>query len=96
MWAAVLPGVRVRSFHLEVMRADEGAAVVGLPEREGAEVAVLLTDPYSFQTDGFAAQANTALPGLAVVGGADRWRLGELTVPWSKVAPRGGSLAQRW
>jgi len=36
---------------------------------EGAEVAVLLSDPYSFPTDGFAVQANTALPGLAVVGG---------------------------
>jgi len=69
VWAAILPGVRVRSFHLEVMRADAGAAVVGMPEVEGAEVAVLLSDPYSFPTDGFAVQANTALPGLAVVGG---------------------------
>lgn len=32
----------------------------------------------------------------AVIGGADRWRLGELTVPWSLVAPRSGPLAQRW
>lgn len=33
---------------------------------------------------------------LPVVGGPDRWRLGELTVPWSLVAPRTGPLAQRW
>lgn len=33
---------------------------------------------------------------LPVIGGADRWRLGELTVPWSLVAPRSGPLAQRW
>jgi len=31
-------------------------------------VVVLLTDPYSFPVDGFLAQANAVLPGLAVVG----------------------------
>lgn len=67
--AAELPGVRLRPFHLEVMRAEAGAAVVGLPERDGDEVAVLLADPYSFPADGFVAQANGALLGLAVVGG---------------------------
>ncbi len=69
VFAAVLPGVRLRSFHLEVMRAEAGAAVVGMPELDGGDVAVLLTDPYSFPVDGFLAQANTALPGLPVVGG---------------------------
>ncbi|MCW2615955.1 MAG: hypothetical protein JWN08_2949 [Frankiales bacterium] len=67
--AAVLPGVRLRPFHLEVMRSDAGAAVVGLPERDGDEVALLLADPYSFPADGFVSQTNSALPGLAVVGG---------------------------
>ncbi len=69
VFAAVLPGVRLRSFHLEVMRTDAKAAVVGMPELDGDDVAVLLTDPYSFPVDGFLAQANTALPGLPVVGG---------------------------
>lgn len=69
VFAAVLPGIRVRSFHLEVLHAEGSAAVVGLPEREGEEIAVLLSDPYSFPADGFLAQANTALPGLSVVGG---------------------------
>ena len=69
VFAAVLPDVRVRSFHLEVMRADAGAAVVGLPELDGDDVAVLLADPFSFPADGFLAQANAALPGLPVVGG---------------------------
>jgi small ligand-binding sensory domain FIST len=67
--AAVLPGVRVRSFHLEVMRADAGAAVVGMPEQDEDDVAVLLADPFSFPADGFVTQANRALPGLPVVGG---------------------------
>ena len=69
VFAAVLPDVRVRSFHLEVMRADAGAAVVGMPELDEDDVAVLLADPYSFPADGFLAQANVALPGLPVVGG---------------------------
>lgn len=69
VFAAVLPDVRVRSFHLEVMRADAGAAVVGMPELDEDDVAVLLADPYSFPADGFLTQANLALPGLPVVGG---------------------------
>lgn len=69
VFAAVLPDVRVRSFHLEVMRADAGAAVVGMPELDEDDIAVLLADPYSFPADGFLTQANLALPGLPVVGG---------------------------
>ena len=69
VFTAVLPGVRLRPFHLEVLPAEHGAAVVGLPERAGEEVALLLVDPYSFPADGFVSQVSTALPGLAVVGG---------------------------
>jgi small ligand-binding sensory domain FIST len=76
VFAAVLPGVKVRSFHLEVMRADAGAAVVGMPEHDDDDVAVLLADPYSFPADGFITQANVALPGLPVVGGIAAGPLG--------------------
>jgi small ligand-binding sensory domain FIST len=72
VFAAVLPEVRLRTFHLEVMRAEAGAAVVGLPELAGDDAAVLLADPYSFPADGFLAQVNQALPGLPVVGGLAR------------------------
>jgi small ligand-binding sensory domain FIST len=69
VWAAVLPGVRVRVFHLEVIRTPGGMAILGLPEGEDAdEVAVVLADPYSFPTDGFVEQANEALA-LPLVGG---------------------------
>jgi small ligand-binding sensory domain FIST len=69
VWAAVLPGVRVRAFHLEVIRTPNGMAILGLPEGEDAdEVAVLVADPYSFPADGFVEQANDAL-GLPLVGG---------------------------
>ena len=70
VWAAVLPGAAMRTFHLEVMRADEGMAVIGLPERrEDDQVALLLADPYSFPADGFVSRANSALEGLPFVGG---------------------------
>jgi small ligand-binding sensory domain FIST len=70
VWAAALPGASVRAFHLEVMRADEGMAVVGMPERTADDnVAVLLADPYSFPVDGFVSRANVALEGLSIVGG---------------------------
>ena len=76
VFAAVLPDVRLRTFHLEVLPADAGAAVVGLPEVEGDEVAVLLADPYSFPAAGFVAQANAVMPGLPVVGGLAAGLLG--------------------
>jgi small ligand-binding sensory domain FIST len=69
VWAAVLPGVRVRAFHLEVIRTSGGMAILGLPEGEAAdEVAVVIADPYSFPADGFVEQANDALK-LPLVGG---------------------------
>ncbi|MDQ1496156.1 MAG: hypothetical protein QOG69_2639 [Actinomycetota bacterium] len=69
VWAGVLPGVRVRAFHLEVIRTPNGMAILGLPEGEDAdEVALLVADPYSFPADGFVEQANDAL-GLPLVGG---------------------------
>jgi small ligand-binding sensory domain FIST len=70
VWCAVLPDVRVRTFHLEVMPASAGMAVVGLPERADEDVvAVLLADPWSFPIDGFVERSNAALGGLPLVGG---------------------------
>src|SRR3954447_24315263 len=70
VWCAVLPDVRVRTFHLEVMPADAGMAVVGLPERGDDDVVgVLLADPWSFPVDGFVERSNDALSGLPFVGG---------------------------
>lgn len=50
--------------------------------------------PYGARQQAVAAFGQVAAQ-LPVTGGADRWRLGELTVPWSLVAPRTGPLAQR-
>jgi len=70
VWCAVLPEVRVRTFHLEVMPASNGMAVVGLPERQPDDaVVVVLADPWSFPIDGFVERSNEAMPGLPLVGG---------------------------
>jgi small ligand-binding sensory domain FIST len=71
VWVGVLPGAGLRTFHLEVMPAEAGAAVIGLPEVGGSrdEVALLLADPYSFPAEGFVAQAGRTLPALPFVGG---------------------------
>jgi small ligand-binding sensory domain FIST len=70
VWCALLPDVHTRSFSLEVMPAESGMAVVGMPEQHPDDaVAILLADPWSFPVDGFIEQTNNALPGLPIVGG---------------------------
>jgi small ligand-binding sensory domain FIST len=70
VWAAVLPGLQPRTFHLDVLRSHDSLAVLGMPEpRLEDVVAVLLADPYTFPADGFVEQANDQLPGLPLVGG---------------------------
>ena len=84
VWAARLPGTRIRPFRLhshrvarpfEGMQApgagpNGGMAVGGLPDPWPDErVALLFADPYSFPVDGFLARCNTLLPDLPFVGG---------------------------
>jgi small ligand-binding sensory domain FIST len=103
VWAAVLPGAHIRSFHLEVMRVDDGLAVVGLPERHPDDSAcVLLADPFSFPVDTFVEGINDKMPGLPIVGGvasgvhgAGSTRLVLGAGRWT-AAPSGSSSAARW
>ncbi len=77
VWAAALPGVRVRTFHLEVLPGPEGLVVVGTPpgaEQDG--LALLLADPFSFPVDGFVSGANVNLPGLPMAGALPSGPLG--------------------
>jgi small ligand-binding sensory domain FIST len=70
VWAAALPGVRLRTFHLDVIRTPDGLTVLGLPDPEIDDaVGVLLADPWSFPVDGFVELSNEVLPGLPLVGG---------------------------
>ena len=84
VWAAKLPGTRIRPFRLHSHRVTRpfegmhtpgqgpngGVAVAGLPDPWPDErVALLFADPYSFPVDGFLARCNTLLPDLPFVGG---------------------------
>jgi small ligand-binding sensory domain FIST len=70
IWGASLPGARLRSFHLEVMRTEHSLAVVGMPTRRGDdELALLLADPWSFPAEGFVSSSASALDDLPLVGG---------------------------
>jgi small ligand-binding sensory domain FIST len=70
VWAAVLPGAELRTFHLSVLRGDESLTVLGLPDAAAEHnVAVLLADPRTFPIDGFVELSNEVLPGLPLVGG---------------------------
>ena len=70
VWAARLPSVSVRAFHLEVLRTPENIAVLGMPDRHDSDVvSVLLADPWSFPADGFVDHSHASLRGLPIVGG---------------------------
>lgn len=70
VWAACMPSVSVRAFHLEVLRMTESVAVLGMPVRRDDDVVgVVIADPYSFPADGFVARSHDSLGGLPLVGG---------------------------
>lgn len=70
VWVASIPSVRIRAFHLEVLRTSDTVAVLGMPDRRDDDVVgVLLADPWSFPIDGFVGHSHEALQGLPIVGG---------------------------
>ena len=70
VWAAVLPGARVRAFHLEVMRVEDNLTVLGLPSAMADDrVGLMLVDPWTFPVDGFVDWSHEVLSGLPIVGG---------------------------
>jgi small ligand-binding sensory domain FIST len=69
VWVARIPGLRARSFHLEVLPASDGHQIVGLPGRRRDDViALLFTDPWSFPASDFTLHADTLLNDLPLVG----------------------------
>lgn len=82
VWAAALPGARVRPLRLRAERVDGEIQVGGFPEiRDDDAAAVLLVDPYSVPVGGFLERCNELAPrfplvgGLASAGGPGRNRL---------------------
>ena len=47
VWVVSAPELRLRSFHLEVIRTDTAMTVVGMPELEDASAGLLLVDPWT-------------------------------------------------
>jgi small ligand-binding sensory domain FIST len=70
VFLAQVPGIRLRTFHLEVMRTSESIAVVGMPPLDGEDqLALVLADGYSFPVEGFVEQSDQMLVGLPLAGG---------------------------
>jgi len=69
VWAGRIPGLRARSFHLEVMAGADGHHIVGLPGRRRDDVvAIVFTDPWSFPANDFASHSAVLMTDLPVVG----------------------------
>jgi small ligand-binding sensory domain FIST len=69
VWAAALDGGRAEPFHAEAQRLEDGVAISGIPDLEGASAVVLLPDPYSFPTDALLRDLAERAPGVPIVGG---------------------------
>jgi small ligand-binding sensory domain FIST len=69
VWAAALGDGAVEPFHARLVETDDGGAVAGLPDLEGAAAAILLPDPHSFPTAGLLERLPSAAPGVPVIGG---------------------------
>lgn len=77
VWVASLPGVRLRAFHLEVLRTPETIAVVGMPPaHDDDQVGLVLADAWSFPIEGFVDHSAVAYPGLALCGAVAAGREG--------------------
>ena len=69
-WAAVLPGVRITPYRLEVTRVGDNLHIGGLPQPASDDrVAAMLVDPYTFPIGAFLERGNSAAPGFPLVGG---------------------------
>ncbi|HEX2497813.1 MAG TPA: FIST N-terminal domain-containing protein [Actinomycetes bacterium] len=70
VWAGHLPAAKLRPFRLDVLRTQNGMAVIGLPDITTQDrVGLLFADPFTFPIDGFVDRSNDLVPGFPYVGG---------------------------
>lgn len=83
VWAASFPDGVVSTFHAETLEVDseQGVAVGGIPDLEGAAGVILLPDPFTFPVDGVLSELAARAPGVPVLGGVS-----------SAARPGGGSV----
>lgn len=76
VWAASLGTGSAGSFHATV-HETEGAVIAGMPDLEGADGVILLTDPRSFPADGVLHALGPQVPDVPVLGGLASAGLGD-------------------
>jgi small ligand-binding sensory domain FIST len=69
VWAATLDAGSARPFHATVTEDGDTGVLEGLPELTGDSALILLSDPYSFPTDGVLDGLAREAPGVPVLGG---------------------------
>ncbi|HEY3021411.1 MAG TPA: FIST N-terminal domain-containing protein [Solirubrobacteraceae bacterium] len=77
VWAAWLGDGTALPFHAGVEEIDDGLAVSGVPDLEGAAAAILLPDPISFPTDQVLEAVAERAPGVPIIGGVASARTSE-------------------
>ena len=98
VWAAALGDGAASAFHAEVHEVDEGFAVSGIPDLEGAGGAIVLPDPFSFPTDAVLAELHERAPGVPVLGGlaSARGEAGDGALFLGEQAVAGGAVGVRF
>jgi small ligand-binding sensory domain FIST len=69
VWAATLPEAYIETFHAVAFATDDGVAVSGFPELDGADLVAFLVDPFTFPAAGFLAKLNEEEDAAPLIGG---------------------------
>jgi small ligand-binding sensory domain FIST len=69
VWAAALPEAEIETFHSVALSTEDGVAVTGFPELEGADLVALLVDPFTFPAAGFLTRLNEEEDAAPLIGG---------------------------
>jgi len=69
VWAAALPEAEIETFHSVALETEDGVAVTGFPELDGADLVALLVDPFTFPATGFLSKLNEEEDAVPLVGG---------------------------
>ena len=77
VWAASLGAGAATPFHAGVEELDDGLAVYGVPDLDGANAAILLPDPIAFPTDQVLEALAERAPAVPIVGGVASARTSE-------------------
>ena len=69
VWAASLPEAEIETFHSVAFDSDDGVAVSGFPELDGADLVAFLVDPFTFPAAGFLTKLNEEEEAAPLIGG---------------------------